>query len=321
MRSEGRDRTTLLAFVLIVLFGGLNFVAVRFSNRELPPFWGAGIRFGAAALLLYAVVLIQRLPLPRGRALLGTLVYGLLAFGLTYALAYRAMVHVPAGMASVVMASAPLFTLLLAVAQRQEQFRWRSLAGAAVALVGIAIMFASALSTAVPPPALLAVAAVAVLFAEASIIVKWFPRSHPVSTNAVAMTVGTVILLVMSVLAGEARVVPVRPATWVALGHLILLGSSTAFVLFLYVLRRWSASAASYQFVLFPLVAILVGSWLEREPLTAALLGGGGLVLAGVYFGAIAQPAGRPEVHQGPEPCLTCVTPSEQQAPRTPRAA
>src|SRR5438270_372850 len=64
-----RPSTAVLSvFVAVVLIGGTNFVAVRFSNRELPPFWGAGLRFALAALFLQAVavagstVLLKRLP-------------------------------------------------------------------------------------------------------------------------------------------------------------------------------------------------------------------------------------------------------------------
>ena len=72
---------TLTAFAAIVLLGSVNFVAVRFSNRELPPFWGAGLRCAAASLLFFALVLALRLALPRGRALAGAFLYGALAFG------------------------------------------------------------------------------------------------------------------------------------------------------------------------------------------------------------------------------------------------
>ena len=45
------DWITLTAFGIMVVLIGTNFVAVRFSNLGLPPFWGAGIRFGAASLI------------------------------------------------------------------------------------------------------------------------------------------------------------------------------------------------------------------------------------------------------------------------------
>ena len=90
---------TLIAFVLLVFVGGNNAVAVRFSNLELPPFWGAGIRFASAALIFWTVVLVRRTALPKGRALIGALLYGVLAVGAAYAFLYWAILRVEAGLA------------------------------------------------------------------------------------------------------------------------------------------------------------------------------------------------------------------------------
>jgi len=307
MESPRASRLALLAFSVVVLVGGMNFVAVRFSNRELAPFWGAALRFAAAALLLLLLVRAQRLPLPRGRGLLGTLLYGALGFGAAYAFGYWGLQRVPAGLGAIVLASTPLFTFALAVAHRQEPFRWRPLLGGAVALGGIGVMFSRSVGAAVPLASLLAMVATAICAAEASVIAKQFPRSHPVTTNAVAMATGAVILLALSAVFRESRMVPAQAATWVALSYLVLLGSSTAFVLFLFVLKQWPASAAAYQFVLFPLVATLAAAWLERQPVVPSAAAGGLLVLAGVYLGAIVRtPFARTPHRLGSEPCLTC---------------
>src|SRR5207302_1653941 len=62
-----RPSTAVLSvFVAVVLIGGTNFVAVRFSNRELPPFWGAGLRFAIAGLLLVGFAAWRRIRLPLG---------------------------------------------------------------------------------------------------------------------------------------------------------------------------------------------------------------------------------------------------------------
>jgi len=291
----------------MVLIGGTNFVAVRFSNRELPPFWGASLRFVAAALLLFAITAARKLPLPRGRALLGTVIYGVLGFGAFYALAYWALRHVPAGLAAVVLASTPLLTFLLALLHGQEQFRWRALGGGAIALIGIGVIFRGSVGADVPLLSLIAVLAAALCFAESSVVVKNFPKTHPVSTNAVAMATGVAVLVTLSLLLQEPWRVPGRASTWIALSYLSLLGSSAAFVLFLFILGRWTASAASYLFVLFPIVAIIAAALLEHAPVSPSLLFGGGLVLASVYAGVISQPppAG-PRPKLGPEPCLTC---------------
>jgi len=62
------DRLALGAFIGAVAIGGSNFVAIRFSNRELDPLWGAGVRFALAAGVFGLLVAAMQLSLPRGRA-------------------------------------------------------------------------------------------------------------------------------------------------------------------------------------------------------------------------------------------------------------
>jgi drug/metabolite transporter (DMT)-like permease len=281
---------TLLAFALTVLFGGNNAIAVRFSNAELPPFFGAAIRFFVAALILFALVLIFRLKLPRGRSLWGAVIFGVLAFGLNFALLYWSLLYVQAGLTMVVLALTPLLTFLFACAHKQESFRWQALFGALLAVVGIGIVFWDQLSADAPLLPLLAIVIAATCFAEASVLVKSFPQAHPVTTNALALITGSAILFTISAFFGETPTTPTLPATWAALLYLIVFGSVGAFVLSLFVIRRWTASASSYSFVLFPIVTIIVASWLAGETVSAAFLFGGVFVLAGVYTGALAKP-------------------------------
>ena len=296
-----------MAFVAVVVIGGTNFVAVRFSNRELPPFWGASIRFFSAAAVLAGFAIVQRLDFPRGPALTGAVAYGILGFGAAYAFAYWGLQRVSAGLAAVTLALTPVITFGLAVAQGQEPFRWRPLAGAAVALAGITVMFRGSVSDAIPVLSLLALVATGGLSAEASIVVKRFPRSHPVTMNVVGMLTGAVVLLILSLISREPHPLPSQASTWVALAYLVVLGSSTIFVLFLYVLQHWSASSVAYQFVLFPLVALTLSSVLERASFPPTLLAGMAFVLAGVYAGAVSQvPFVRAPHRLGTEPCLNC---------------
>src|SRR5207237_9168068 len=96
-----RPSTAVLSvFVAVVLIGGSNFVAVRFSNRELPPFWGAGLRFAIAGTLLVVFAWWRHIPLPLGRALPGVVIFGVLNFGVTYALAYWGLLEAPPAMAA-----------------------------------------------------------------------------------------------------------------------------------------------------------------------------------------------------------------------------
>lgn len=301
------DRLTLIGFAALIVMGGLNFPAVKATVADLAPMWSAGVRFAGAALILIALVLIRRQPLPRGRPLAGTLLFGGLSFAGAYAAAYWGIERLPAGVASIVMASVPLVTFVATVVHRLEGFRWPTLAGALFALVGIAVMVGGAGDGAISLAGVVAMLVAAVCIAEAAVVAKRFPPVPPLVMNAVGMTIGAVILIGLSFAVGESHAAPTTAATWLGLAYLVVVGSVALFITYLFVLRRWTASATSYTFVLFPLVAVVFASLFQGEEVTAGLVAGGTLVLAGVYVGAILHIGkGAPAVAEGrAEPSAT----------------
>jgi drug/metabolite transporter (DMT)-like permease len=288
MSAEG-DRVALAAFVVMSVLAGGNAVGVRFSNRELDPLWGAALRFALAAALLLVVMAALRLAIPRGRALTGAVLYGGLTFGAAFALAYYALVRVHAGFGQTLLALVPLATLLLAVAQRRERLRAGAVVGALIAVIGVAVMAEAPLRESLPLLSLLAGIGSAFCFAEGAILVRWFPPVHPVTINAVGMATGAALLALGSVLAGETIALPERGETWAAIAYLVGIGSVVVFVLYVVVLRYWSASRAAYQFVLIPVVTLALSARLDDEPVGPGLILGGLLVLVGVYVGALRR--------------------------------
>jgi drug/metabolite transporter (DMT)-like permease len=314
------DRATTIAFVLFVLIGGANGVAVRFSNFELPPFWGAALRLGAAALICWAILLARGAALPRGRALVGNLLYGFLGVGVFFALIYWGLVKVQASTASTILALGPLLTMLFAAAHGIERFRWRGLVGAFVALAGIALGVGGQLGRSAPILSLLAIVAAAACLAEAGVVLKLFPKTSPMATNAISTTTGAAILLAVSLLTGESRFLPSTLTTWTAFVYLVAAGSVLLFYLYLFVLGRWTASATAYAFLLFPVVGVSVAAWLAHETVTPLFLAGSAIALLGVWIGAFHQPASTSEKGStaarqaaavaptalDPKPCETC---------------
>jgi drug/metabolite transporter (DMT)-like permease len=288
MTEKRPDALTLTGFGLIALIGGSNVVAVRLSNRELEPFWGAGARFVVASILLFVVAVAARVRLPRGRALIGAFLFGLLNFLGFFAFAYWGLKRAPSALGGVMIGMLPLITLILAVVQRVEEFRLRALVGALIAVSGVVVIVGSPASADVPLTSVAALFGAVLCGAEASIIVKRFPAVNPIALNAVAMPVGGALLLCISALAGESWVLPRQTTTWLTLAYIIPVGSVALFVIFVYVLNRWTASAVSYQFVMFPVVASLVGAWVADEPLNGSVAIGAVLAIAGVYVGALA---------------------------------
>jgi drug/metabolite transporter (DMT)-like permease len=276
------------AFTIAVLIGGLNSLGVHYAVLELPPYWSAVLRLAPAALIMFSLVLILRLPLPRGRALLGAVLFGLLNFGGFFTFIYYGLQEVQPGMSMVILALVPLFTLLFSLLHHQETFRWRALLGTLLALGGILLVFEQQVRANVPTPALLSLILGAACYAEASVVAKRFPGNHPITTNAVGMSAGTLLLAGVSLLSGEAWVLPRQGSTWIAQIYLTLFGTCAIFLIFLYLLKRWKASTLAYQFVLFPFVALSMSAWLTGEKLSPVLLAGASLVLAGVLVGILS---------------------------------
>lgn len=249
--------------------------------------WGASLRFALAAGLFLAVMVVLRLAFPRGRALLGSLLYGLFNIGAAFGLIYYGLVRVHAGLGQILLAFVPLATLLLAVLWRQEHLTVAAVIGTLLALAGVAVISRSPLQQNVPLLSVLAVLGGAICLAQALVLVRRFPRVHPVTMNAVGMTAGAAVLLAASLVADEPIVLPHRPETWAAMTYLVVIGSVVVFLLYLIVLRYWAASRASYGFVIIPFVTLVLSAWFDNEPVGLGLALGGLLVLAGVYVGAL----------------------------------
>jgi drug/metabolite transporter (DMT)-like permease len=299
------DSLTLTAFLVAVTIGGSNFLGVRVSNLELAPVWGAGLRFGLAAIVFFGIVAGLRLPLPRGGQLALTTVYGALSFAIFYALAYWALVRVTGGVATVVLAVVPLLTLLLAAAQGLERIRAPQVMGTLLAVAGIGWMTFGPRPVGAEPLALLALVGAALAASQGIIVGKRVSGNHPAVTNAIGMATGTVLLLLASAAFGEPWVLPRQPRVVFAVVYLVLVGSVVLFVLALLVVRRWTATATSYLFVLFPVTTMLLEAVIFGEPVTFQAVSGAVLVMSGVWFGALA-PGARP----APERRMAPVPPS-----------
>jgi drug/metabolite transporter (DMT)-like permease len=93
----------------------------------------------------------------------------------------------------------------------------------------------------------------------------------------------------LTLLAGNDARLPQQSNTWWAAAYLVVIGSGVVFTLYVVVLRYWDASRVNYGLVIVPIVTVLISAWLLDERLTLGLLGGGVLVLVGVYLGALRQ--------------------------------
>jgi len=284
------DRTTLTAFLFFVLVSGGASVAIRFTYAELPPFFSGTMRFIFGALFFWVYAFIRKIEIPKGWALLGSVLFGVTSMGLSFTFIYWGLVKTPASLYQIIVALVPLLTFFFATLHRLESFRMQGLLGALLTVVGIIVAVGGAAGGDLSIPHVLAIIGGAACFSEANVIAKIFPRNHPVATNAVAMPVGALILGVASFLSGESFVIPQQSTTWIAFLYIVIFVTVIAFLLYLFIISRWTASGTSYSFVLIPLVTIVLASRLANEQITLQFLIGGTLVVLGVWVGALWVP-------------------------------
>ncbi|HLE53413.1 MAG: hypothetical protein A2Z16_06890 [Chloroflexi bacterium RBG_16_54_18] len=303
-------RPTLIAFGTFILVGGGASVAIRMTYAELAPFWAAASRFALAALVFWGLAYFRKIQIPKGRALLGALVFGTLTVGLAFTLIAWGLVATPASLYQILMAMVPLLTLFLSALHGVERINVRGLFGSLLAIVGIAITVGGASGAHISLSHIAAIILAAVFVAEGGVLIKKFPPNPPIMTNAIGMTVGAIILGTVSLVRGEEWKLPAQTNTLLAFIYLVIFVTIIAFLLYMFVLGKWTASGTSYGFVIIPLVTIVVASTLAGEEIRLNFLIGGVFVLAGVLVGALIPSKKRPA------PQAECQERSGQVLPR-----
>lgn len=281
------ERNVLVSFLLFILVAGGASVAIRITYGELAPFWSATARFLIGALVFWILVAVRKLALPKGRALLGAIVFGALTVGFAFLLAAWALVVIPASLYQILMALVPLLTLFLSALQGLESITWRGILGGLLAVAGILVSVGGTRSSDISIPHIIAILVAAVFMAEGGVVIKKFPPNPPVVTNAIAMTTGSIILGTASLVRGEQWTFPTQTDTILAFVYLVVFVTIVAFLLYMSVLGKWTASGTSYGFVIIPLVTIIVAGTLAGEEITINFLFGAVLVLGGIYIGAL----------------------------------
>lgn len=281
------------AFVVCVAIWGSTWLAIKEGYAGVGPFTAASLRFLLAAVVLVAIAALWRVPFPRDRTAwaLGVFV-GLVLFGADYGLIYWGEQFLPSGLTAVLFAVLPLSTALLARAYIPgERLGRRTVAGILLGVAGVALLFRESLASALSAPLgpMLAIVLSALCASASSVATKRHGAAvHPVTLTAIAAAVGATVLAVAALVAGEGYALPTTRTAWIAIAYLALAGSVVTFLLYFWLLQRWSATRASFIAVLTPLVALSLGVAFRGEAVTGWVLAGTAAILGGVALANLA---------------------------------
>ena len=277
-------------YAILVLVWSSTWVSIKIGLEDLPPLFGAGIRFALAGVLLLAGAAAARRSIASTDWRLATLL-GVLPFALTYGLIYWAEQYVPSGLAAVLFGVLPLYVALLASAVLPEEpLRTRLLLGIGLAIAGLALAFRESLSLGDEELAGLAAAAVVVSPMASAIgnvaIKQRGAKLDAVVLNGWAMLLAGVLLLVASAPGEDWGATAWSAEAVGSILYLAVVGTAFTFVTLTVLLRELPAVTISFISVLLPFGALAFGAALEDERITPAVVAGAALVAAGI---AVAQ--------------------------------
>ncbi|TDC37629.1 EamA family transporter [Micromonospora sp. KC213] len=305
------------ALALVYVLWGSTYLGIRIAVESWPPFTSAALRFAVAALVLAAVLRLRRGPgalrVDRRQfgsaALIGVL---LLAGGnglVVLAESGPPATAVPSGIAALLVATVPLLVALLRTATGDRPRGW-TMVGVTVGFLGLVLLVLPTGDTAaVPLAGALIVVAGAVCWSVGSFLSgRLRMPADPFVATVYEMVAGAAALAGLGLARNELRGFSpgdVTGRSWAALAYLMVAGSLVAFTAYVWLLHHAPISlVATYAYVN-PVVAVVLGALLVAEPVTAQVLVGGAVIVAGVALvvsserprqpsGKVAGAAGKP---------------------------
>ena len=282
-------REWCLLICLSLLWGGSFFFA-KVAVAEIQPLTLVFGRVGLAALTLLLLVRLAGRRMPGDRkAWQAFFLMGFFNNLLPFSLIFWGQIRIASGLASILNATTPLFTVVLAhLLTRDEKLSGNRLAGVLLGLLGVAAMIGPAALTGLRMNliAQLAVLAAACSYAFAGIFGRRFQGQHPLVTAAGQVSASSLMILPLALLIEKPWLRPLPSATGIgAVVGLALLCTALAYLIYFRLLATAGATNLLLVTFLIPVSAILLGTLILGERLTLYQLAG--MLLIGFGLAAI----------------------------------
>lgn len=279
---------------------GASFLFIKIGVAEMPPEVLVAIRLTVGALVLLGVLYARGLRIPLQRRLWADLLFmGFAGMVLPYEFITWGEQHIASGMAAILNATTPLFSVLLTyVWTREERLNGQRSLGVVLGFAGVVVAVGvENLSVAsASTQAQLAVLLAAFCYALTGIYARRAFRGMPALIPAAGqlLTGALVIVPIALALHGIPSPLP-SPLALGAVLTLAVLGTAVAYILLYWLLDRIGATRTSMVTYLLPPFALVYGALFLREPITSGAVLGLGLVVAGILLanGMIKLPAPR----------------------------
>src|SRR5580693_10637026 len=273
--ATGRSRIytiqLALAFAATYIIWGSTYLAIRVAVATIPPLVTAGIRHSIAGAILLAWAYARGFRPTRAHWISG-LIVGALFFLVGHGSLHWAEQYVGSGLAALLIATEPMFILILAWSMGQQKINRLSAVGLGLGVIGVATLTGAELT--VKGSSLLALLAVLVGSFSWSAGVVITPRlklpTDALGRTALPTLCGAAMLLIAAAVTGEFQAThwsAISLRSIFGLGYLITFGSIVAFTSYTWLLQRCPPALVATHTYANPIVAVLLGWLLASEPL------------------------------------------------------
>jgi drug/metabolite transporter (DMT)-like permease len=286
----------LALYVGCCLVWGSTWLAIKIGLQDLPPLWFAGIRMGVAWLLLTPIALAtsSRKPAPAQKKWI--VLGGLLQIGLQYVCIFTAEQWIDSGLAALLFATFPIFVGVFAhFLLPEEPLTRRTLASAALGLLGVAVIEAPSAKTifSTETRLLLLGSALMLLASATAAVANVLNKKHlsdvsPLRNVWAQTFVGSSLLLALAAAVERGAVLHWTPKSLGALLYLAIFGTALPFVGLFWLLPRIPVAVIGMIPVIDTVIAVILGSLVLSEAVSGRVLVGGALILVGVLL--VARP-------------------------------
>ncbi|HEX8255841.1 MAG TPA: EamA family transporter [Thermoanaerobaculia bacterium] len=284
------------AFAIVCVVWGTTYLGIAIALETIPPLLLTASRFVFAGIVMLGIAKLRGEQIPRDmRTLLNLALVGFLMVGVGNLAVVWAELYVPSGIAALLVATAPFWMAIIELFRKSgERVTLQSGLGMLLGFIGVALLVTprgsgGALSTGFVLGAL-AIQVGGICWQLGSAHGKYNLKHVPLmSSSALQMLFGGLIVGVTGLLIGEAPRFSLTPRTFGALAYLTIFGSIIAYSAYVFALAHLRTTVTSLYAYVNPVVAVFLGWLILSERLTSVSVMAMFVILVGV---ALVQTAG-----------------------------
>ena len=297
--SARERRLAYVAWIVVCVVWGTTYLAIRVALESVPVALLAGLRWATAGVLLATLLPFfgERLPHPRtwkSIAIAGFLMAVIGNGGVVWA-----QQHVPSGLAAVVVAMVPFWTVVVeALLPRGERLTGRILSGLGLGFLGIVVLIWPELMIGGQSGRFFVAGVIALQIAclgwalGTSYTKRNAMSVSPLPAAAMQMLLSGVMLSAIATATGEWSRLAFTPRTAGAMIYLVVVGSVVGYTAFVHALKHLPISTVSLYAYVNPLIAVVLGTLLLSEPFSLRIL-----IASALVFSGIAVVRSKPQPH------------------------